>query len=203
MEPPLAARMDLLGTETAFEVLARAKALEAEGKEILHFEMGEPDFDTPPHVVEAAHEALKAGYTHYGPAPGLPEFRAALAAHVSSTRGVEVGADSVVVVPGAKPILFFTILSLVEEGTEVLVPDPSFPIYESVVKGMGGTAVSYHLPEKRGFNPDPAELREKMSDRTRLVILNSPGNPTGGVMDDGEMDEFAGIVRDSDAWVLT
>ena len=203
MELPLAARMERLGTETAFEVLARAKALEAEGRDILHLEVGEPDFDTPSFVVDAAAEALRGGWTRYGPAPGLPEVRHAVAERTAATRGVPVRPEEVVVSPGAKPLLFFTALALVDEGDEVLVPDPGFPIYASVARFAGGTVVPYSLPEARGFAPDPDEIASLLTPRTKLVVLNSPGNPAGGVLGGADLDRTAEAIRASDAWVLS
>ena len=174
-----AGRMERLGTETAFLVLARAKQLEAEGRSICHLEIGEPDFDTPGHIVAAAHDALDGGHTHYGPAAGDPELRAAIAEYAGAFRGVTIAPEQVVVVPGAKPILFFALLALVEEGDEVLVPDPGFPIYASVVAMAGGIPVGYALDEAQGFAIDPRTLRN-----AKGAIFNTPQNPTGGVIDD-------------------
>ncbi|MHC4549638.1 MAG: pyridoxal phosphate-dependent aminotransferase [Planctomycetota bacterium] len=183
-----ARRMERLGTETAFEVFARAKALEAEGRSICHLELGAPDFATPDHVVEAACEALHAGHTKYGPAPGDPELRQAIAAYAGALRGVSLRPEEVVVVPGAKPILFFALLALVEEGDEVLVPDPGFPIYASVVALAGGKPVPYHFDEARGFALDPATLR-----RARGGIFNTPHNPTGGLIEAADWDRIADL----------
>ncbi len=178
----LAERMSRLGTESAFEVLVRARELEARGKEIIHLEIGEPDFPTPSHIAEAATRALRDGWTHYGASAGLPELRQAVAEDVSRRRGIKVDPAEVVITPGAKPIIFFSILALVERGDEVLYPDPGFPIYESMVRFVGGRPVPYGLREDRDFDVDINELIRKISDRTRLIILNSPHNPTGGVM---------------------
>src|SRR5208337_5289671 len=178
----LAKRMSRLGTETAFEVLVRARALERQGKPIIHLEIGEPDMDTPANVVEAGVDALRKGFTHYGPAAGLPELREAIAAEVSSSRGIKVSPEEVVIVPGGKPIIFFTILSLIEEGDEVIYPNPGFPIYESMINYMGGKAVPIQLHEERDFAMDVSELAPLITDRTRLIILNSPQNPTGGIL---------------------
>lgn len=183
-----AKRMERLGTETAFEVLARAKQLEAAGRSVCHLEIGAPDFDTPDFVVAAACDALHAGYTKYGPAAGDPELRAEVAAYAGALRGVEIDPAAVVVVPGAKPILFFTLLALVEEGDEVLVPDPGFPIYASVVALAGGTPVPYRLDEERGFTIDPATLR-----RARGGIFNTPHNPTGGLITADDWDRIAAL----------
>jgi aspartate aminotransferase len=150
----LARRMSRLGTETAFEVLNKARALERQGKSIIHLEIGEPDFDTPANVVEAGIDALRKGWTHYGPSAGLPDLRQALAEYVSRTRGVKVSPEEVVVVPGGKPIIFFTILALIDEGDEVIYPNPGFPIYESMILYVGGTAVPIHLKEDRDFSLD-------------------------------------------------
>ena len=189
----LARRMSRLGTETAFEVLNKARALERQGKSIIHLEIGEPDFDTPANVVEAGIEALRQGWTHYAPSAGLPELRQALAEYVSRTRGVKVTSDEVVVVPGGKPIIFFTILALIDEGDEVIFPNPGFPIYESMIHYVGGRAVPIPLREDRDFSLDVNELASLISDRTRLIILNSPQNPTGGVLERRELEQIAEI----------
>src|SRR5581483_8992622 len=178
----LAERMSRLGTETAFEVLNKARALERQGKNIIHLEIGEPDFDTPKNIVESAVTALHKGWTHYGPSAGLPELRQAIAQEVSQTRGVEVTADEVVVVPGGKPIIFFSILALCDEGDEVIYPNPGFPIYESMIHYVGGHAVPIRLKEEKDFGLDVDELASLITDRTKLIIINSPQNPTGGVL---------------------
>jgi aspartate/methionine/tyrosine aminotransferase len=189
----LAPRMDRLGTESAFEVLARAKALERQGRSVIHLEIGEPDFDTPAHIKEAAKQALDAGWTHYGPSAGLPELREAIAKHVGETRGVPVSPDEVVVTPGAKPIMFFTILALVAPGDEVIYPNPGFPIYESVINFVGGVPVPIPLREETGFGFDLDLFERKVSPRTRLIIVNSPQNPTGGVLDRGQLERIASL----------
>lgn len=178
----LAGRMSRLGTETAFEVLNRARALEKQGKDIVHLEIGEPDFDTPSNVIEAGANALHHGWTHYGPAAGLPELRQTIADYVSRTRNVPVSSDEVIVVPGGKPIIFFTILALIESGDEVIYPNPGFPIYESMVEYSLGKAIPIPVREDRDFSIDTKELASLITDRTKLIILNSPHNPTGGVM---------------------
>ncbi len=195
--------MGRLGTESAFEVLDRAQELERQGREIIHLEIGEPDFDTPGHVIAAGKRALDEGYTRYGPSAGLPELREAIAAHVAQTRGVPVAADEVVVTPGAKPIIFFTILALVNRGDEVIVPNPGFPIYESVVNFVGGVPVPIPLVEERGFGVDLAELERRVSKRTKLIILNSPHNPTGGVLERDEMGRIAELARHSKVPILS
>ena len=195
-------RMARLGTETAFEVLARARALEAQGREIIHLEIGEPDFDTPGHIVAAAKQALDEGYTHYVHAAGLPELRAAIAAHVSATRAVPVDPEEVVVTPGAKPVMFFAALMLCQDGDEVLYPDPGFPIYESVAAFSGATPVPLRLRPEIGFRLDLDELRDKLSDRTRLVILNYPHNPTGASIPAGDLAAIAALVRGRNLVVL-
>jgi aspartate/methionine/tyrosine aminotransferase len=200
--PKIAARMDRLGTEGAFEVLARARALEAQGRRIVHLEIGEPDFETAPHVKEAGKRAIDEGYTHYGPSAGLMPARQAIARYVSATRGIPVSPEQVVVTPGAKPILFFSILAVVDEGDEVLVPDPGFPIYESVVRYIGATPVPVPLRQERAFRFDPDELRQRVTARTSLIILNSPQNPTGGVLDRSDLEAVAEIARARDLWVL-
>jgi aspartate aminotransferase len=191
----VAERMGRLGTETAFEVLARARALERQGKSVVHLEIGEPDFDTPLHVREAAKRALDAGMTHYGPSAGLPELREAIAKHIGETRGIPVAADEVVVTPGAKPIMFFAIMALVNRGDEVVYPNPGFPIYESVINFVGGVPVPVPLLEETGFGFDLAALERKVSKKTRLLIINSPENPTGGVLAPEEIGRIAEIAR--------
>ena len=202
-ELQLARRMSRLGTETAFEVLNKARALERQGKSIIHLEIGEPDFDTPANVVEAGIEALRQGWTHYAPSAGLPELRQALAEYVSRTRGVKVASDEVVVVPGGKPIIFFTILALIDEGDEVIFPNPGFPIYESMIHYVGGRAVPIPLREGRDFSLDVNELASLISDRTRLIILNSPHNPTGGVLERRELEQIAEIIGDRNLMILS
>jgi len=199
----LARRMSRLGTETAFEVLNKARALEGQGKSIIHLEIGEPDFDTPANVVEAAVDALHKGWTHYGPSAGLPELRQTIAAYVARTRGVKVSPDEVVVVPGGKPIIFFTILSLIEAGDEVIYPNPGFPIYESMIQYVGGRAVPIHLREDRDFSLDVDELAALITDRIKLIILNSPHNPTGGVMQRSDIEQVARVIGDRNILVLS
>src|SRR5580693_9278964 len=193
-ELQLAQRMSRLGTETAFEVLNKARALERQGKSIIHLEIGEPDFDTPANVVEAAVDALHKGWTHYGPSAGLPELRQSIANYVSRTRGVEVTPDEVVVVPGGKPIIFFTMLALIDEGDEVIYPNPGFPIYESMIHYVGGKAVPIQLREGYDFSLDVNELAALINDRTRLIILNSPEKPTGGVLERRNMEQIAKLI---------
>ena len=199
----LARRMSRLGTETAFEVLNKARALERQGKSIIHLEIGEPDFDTPSNVIEAGVDALRKGWTHYGPSAGLPELRQALAEYVSRTRGVKVSSDEVVVVPGGKPIIFFTILSLIDEGDEVIYPNPGFPIYESMIHYVGGRAVPIQLREERDFSLDVDELASLINERTRLIILNSPQNPTGGVLERRDIEQIAKIIGDRNVMILS
>ena len=173
--------MSRLGTETAFEVLAKAKALEAQGKDIIHLEIGEPDFDTPKNIVEAGVDALRNGWTHYGPANGQPEAREVVADYVARTRGIEVGADEVTIVPGGKPTMFYAMLALIEQGDEVIYPNPGFPIYESMVNFTGGKAVACPIRESNHFALDPQDVISRLTPKTKMVILNSPANPTGGV----------------------
>src|SRR5581483_10032066 len=199
----LAGHMSRLGTESAFEVLVRARALEAQGRRIIHLEIGEPDFPTPRHIVEAGQRALDEGWTKYGPSAGLPELRTAIAAYVSRTRGVPVGPERVCVVPGGKPILFFGMMALLEPGDEVIYPDPSFPIYESMIRFTGAVPVAVPLVEERGFSFDLEALRKALSDRTRLVILNSPANPTGGVLGRSAVLAIADLLRGRDVMVLS
>jgi len=199
----LAKRMSRLGTETAFEVLVRAKALEKQGRSIIHLEIGEPDMPTPTNVVDAGVKALRDGYTHYGPAAGLPELREAIAAEVSASRGIKVAPEEVVVVPGGKPIIFFTMLALVDEGDEVIYPNPGFPIYESMINFLSGKPVPIPLREDRDFRLDVDELASLITDRTKLIILNSPHNPTGGLITKEDVHEIARAIGDRDIMVLS
>jgi aspartate/methionine/tyrosine aminotransferase len=199
----LAERMSRLGTETAFEVLNRARALERQGKDIIHLEIGEPDFSTPENVINAGIFALHAGWTHYGPSAGLPELREAIAEEVSRTRGVRVQPEEVVVVPGGKPIIFFSILALINSGDEVIYPNPGFPIYESMANYVGGNAVPIRLREDRDFSLNVDELASLINDRTRLVILNSPQNPTGGVLSKRDIEQIAAAIGDRNIFVLS
>lgn len=199
----LAKRMSRLGTETAFEVLARARALESQGRHIIHLEIGEPDQDTPANIVGAAVDALHQGATHYGPSAGLPDLRKAIAEDVARSRGIKVSPDEVVVVPGGKPIIFFTILALIEEGDEVIYPNPGFPIYESMINFLGGKAVPVHLHEDRDFRLDVDELAKEITDRTKLIIINSPQNPTGGVMTREDVQDLAAAIGDRDIMVMS
>ena len=203
LELRLASRMSRLGTETAFEVLNRARALEKQGKEIVHLEIGEPDFDTPANVVQAGVDALHKGWTHYGPAAGLPELRQAIAEYVSRTRKVPVSSEEVVVVPGGKPIIFFTILALIEAGDEVIYPNPGFPIYESMINYSLGKAVPIPLREERDFSVDVKELAALITERTKLIILNSPHNPTGGVITKQDILEIAEAIGDRNILILS
>ena len=199
----LAQRMSRLGTETAFEVLVRAKALEKQGRSIIHLEIGEPDMDTPANVVEAGVNALRQGYTHYGPAAGLPELREAIAHDVATSRGIQVAPEEVVIVPGGKPIIFFTMLALVDEGDEVIYPNPGFPIYESMINFLQGRPVPIRLREQRDFRLDVNELADLITDRTRLIILNSPHNPTGGIITKEDVQDIARAIGDRDIMVLS
>ncbi len=199
----LASRMSRLGTETAFEVLNRAKALEKQGRQIIHLEIGEPDFATPPNIVSAAVDALHKGWTHYGPSAGLPDLRKEIADYVSRTRNVPVASEEVVVVPGGKPIIFFTMLAFVEAGDEVIYPNPGFPIYESMINYMGGRAVAIPLREERDFSLDVKELASLITDRTKLIILNSPHNPTGGVLTKRDIFDVADAISGRNILVLS
>ena len=201
--PHLATALERLGTETAFEVLARARALEATGKRVIHLEIGEPDFDTPPHIVEAAAKALKDGQTHYCPAPGIPALREACATHLSNHRGLDVHPDSIVVTPGAKPFLFYGILATCNPGDEVIYPNPGFPIYESAIKWAGATPVPLPLTEETDFAFTADDLRSRLTPKTKMVILNSPGNPTGGYNSKQLNAEIAAVLADHDCWILS
>ncbi len=198
----LAERMGRIGVEGAFTVLVKARALEAQGRDIIHLEIGEPDFPTPHHIVEAAKQALDQGWTHYGPPQGLPELREAIAAYISRTRGIRVGPEHVCVVPGGKPIIFFPMLALLEPGDEVIYPNPGFPIYESMINFLGAKPVPIPLVEERGFSFDLNLLRDRLSPKTKLLILNSPHNPTGGVIPAADIRAIADLVRDRDLVVM-
>ena len=198
-----AQRMNRLGTETAFEVLARAKALEAQGQKILHFEIGEPDFDTPAHIKDAAIQALHDGFTHYGPTPGLPILREAIAEAVSASRGIPVSPDEVIVTPGAKPVMFFALLAYAQAGDEVIYPNPSFPIYESMINFVGATPVPIPLLESNGFSFDMARFEASLSPRTKMIILNSPGNPTGGIIAAPDLRRIAEVALERGIMVLS
>ncbi|MFQ5864913.1 MAG: pyridoxal phosphate-dependent aminotransferase [bacterium] len=199
----LSERMNLLGTETAFEVMARAKALEARGKDIIHLQIGEPDFTTPKHIIEAAVVALREGQTHYSPAAGIMPLREAIVEEVHGRRGVRPQVEQVIVTPGAKPIMFFVILACIEQGDEVIYPNPGFPIYESVINFVGGTPVALPLWEENDFRFDPDEFRSLVTDRTRLIIINSPQNPTGGILTQADIEVVAEVAKEKDLWVLS
>jgi aspartate/methionine/tyrosine aminotransferase len=199
----LAQRMNRIGVEGAFEVLVRARALEAQGRDIIHLEVGEPDFDTPRHIVDAGKQALDQGWTHYGPPQGLPELREAIASYICRTRGIRVGAEHVCVVPGGKPIIFFPLMALVEPGDEVIYPNPGFPIYESMINFLGAKPVPIPLVEDRGFSFDLNVLKDSLSPKTKMLILNSPHNPTGGVIPAADVRAIADLVRDRDLVILS
>jgi len=199
----LAERMSRLGTETAFEVLNRARALERQGKDIIHLEIGEPDFDTPQNVIEAGVEAMRAGWTHYGPSAGYPDLRQAIADEVGRSRGVKVAPEEVVVVPGGKPIIFFSILALIDQGDEVIYPNPGFPIYESMINYVGGRAVPVRLREEKDFTLEANELSHLITDQTKLIILNSPQNPTGGTLTKRDIEQIAAAIGDRNIFVLS
>jgi len=195
--------MSRLGTETAFEVLAKARQLESDGKNIIHLEIGEPDFDTPANVVQKGILALEQGYTHYGPTPGLMEVRNRIANEVSRTRGIPVLAENVVITPGAKPIMFFAILALIDEGDEVLYPNPGFPIYESMIRFVGGVPVPMKLLSSRDFNVDIDEISNQITSKTKLMIINSPNNPCGSVIDRGQLKKLADLAKENHIMVLS
>lgn len=201
--PTFAKRMSRLGTESAFEVLAKAKGLEAQGKDIIHLEIGQPDFSTPMNVCEAAFKAMKDGHTGYCPSAGLPEFREVAAQHISETRGVEIHPDEVTVTPGAKPIIFFTILALIDEGDEVIYPEPGFPVYESVIDFIGGKPVPLPLREEVDFRFKIDDLVDSITENTKLLILNSPQNPTGGTLTESDLAAIAELVEKHKFYVLT
>lgn len=199
----LAERMSVLGTETAFEVLAKARRLEAEGRHIIHLEIGEPDFATPDNVVKAGVDALEGGDTHYGPSPGFPAVRDRIAAEVSDTRGISVTGENVVITPGGKPIMFFTMLALVDPGDEVLYPNPGFPIYESMIRFTGGVPVPMKLQESLDFNINIEEVAGQITDKTKLMVINSPNNPCGSVIAEEDLKALAGLAREHDIIVLS
>src|SRR5215469_16083906 len=198
----LANKIGRLGVESAFDVLVRARALEAQGRSVIHLEIGEPDFPTPPHIIEAAKQALDEGWTHYGPTQGLPELREAIADYVARTRGTRTDARNVCVTPGGKPIIFFPLIALLEEGDEAIYPNPGFPIYESMIRFLGARPVPIPLEENRGFSFDLDLFRSRLTAKTKLVILNSPQNPTGGVIPREDLREIALLLRDRDVMVL-
>ncbi len=199
----LAKRMERLGTETAFVVLARAKALEAQGKEIVHLEIGEPDFDTPRNIIDKAIAALNSGWTHYGPAAGLPDARRVFAEHIARDRGLAVGPEHVVITPGGKPIMYYVLTALVDPEDEVIYPNPGFPIYESVINFLGARAVPLKLAEEKRFCFDVGDLERLITPRTKLLIINSPQNPTGGVLSASDLDAIAALAVKHGFWVLS
>jgi aspartate/methionine/tyrosine aminotransferase len=200
--PPLAAALTRLGTETAFSVLARAKELERQGADVIHLEIGEPDFETPEHIRDAAIQALHDGLTHYCPSAGVEEFRTAIATYLSQTRSLDIPSSRCLVATGAKPFLFFTVLATCEPGDEVIYPDPGFPIYESAIRWIGATPVPLPLREEAAFSLDPEALASLLSPRTKLVIVNSPQNPTGGALTPDEARGVAEVLERSNVWVL-
>ncbi len=197
----LANRMERLGTETAFDVLCRAKELEC-SRTVIHLEIGEPDFATPRHIVEAAKQALDEGWTHYGPSAGLPELREAIADYAGRIRGVKFFPEQVVVTPGAKPVMAFAIMALVDTGDEVIYPNPGFPIYESMIEYMGGRPVPVRLREERNFRLDAEELAQMVNSRTKLIVINSPANPTGGVLTREDLRLIADTALKHNVWIL-
>ncbi|HEX8938703.1 MAG TPA: pyridoxal phosphate-dependent aminotransferase [Candidatus Limnocylindrales bacterium] len=199
----LASRMDGIGTETAFEAAARARALEATGRHVIHLEIGEPDFDTPANVREAAKRALDAGATHYAPFPGIPELRRAIAADATARKGFAVDPERVFVTVGGKGVMYYAILALVDPGDEVIVPDPGYPIYESVTRFVGGTPVPIPIRQEQGFRLDPDELASLVTPRTKLLVINSPANPTGGVLTADDLERIAAVAREHDLMVLS
>ena len=198
----LAKRMNRLGTETAFEVLMKARKLEAAGADIIHLEIGEPDFDTPRNIIDAGAQALNNGFTHYGPSPGLQEVRDRIAQEIADTRGIPVSGENVVITPGGKPVMFFAILALIDEGDEVLYPNPGFPIYESMINFVGGIPVPMKLLPERDFNIDVAEVASQISPRTKMMIINSPNNPCGSIIEKKDLKELAALAADNGIVVL-
>lgn len=199
----IAGRMSRLGTETAFEVLVRARALEAQGRDIVHLEIGEPDFDTPQNIIDSAKEALDSGFTHYGPSAGLPQAREAIAAYVERTRGIECSPDEVVITPGAKPIMFYAMMATIDEGDEVIYPNPGFPIYESVIKFLGAKAIPLPLQESKEFRFDLSDLEDRITEKTRMIIINTPQNPTGGILTHDDLRGIAELANRHDLIVFS
>ena len=199
----LSSRQKRLGTETAFETLAKAKKLEAQGKNVIHLEIGEPDFDSPEHVVNAAKKALDEGFTHYGPSAGQPELREAIAVHQGEVNSYKISPDRVIVTPGAKPVMFFSILALIERGDEVIYPNPGFPIYESMINYVGGTAVPMKLEESKNFNANIDDLKKLINDKTKMIIINTPNNPCGSVTQIEDLEQIAKIAVENDIIVLS
>ena len=199
----LASRMELIGTETAFEAAARARALEATGREVIHLEIGEPDFDTPVNVREAAKRALDSGATHYAPFPGIPDLRAAIAEDYTARRGMSVAPDRVFVTVGGKGVMYYAIMALIESGDEVIVPDPGYPIYASVTRFVGGTVVPISIRQENDFRLDIDELISLVTPRTRMIVLNSPANPTGGVLTREDLERIAALAVERDLTVLS
>jgi aspartate aminotransferase len=195
--------MNHIGVESAFDVLVRARALEKQGRSVIHLEIGEPDFPTPKHIVEAGKRALDEGWTKYGPTPGFPELREAIASYISRTRNITVQPDMVCVVPGGKPIMYFTMIALLEPGDEVMFPDPGFPIYESMIRFLGAKPVSMPLLESKNFSLDLNMFRDRLSSKTKMVVLNSPQNPTGGIIPASDLAEMAAMLRDRDVMILS
>lgn len=198
-----ATRLNRLGTENAFEILAEVNRLKAEGRDIISFAIGEPDFETPDHIKDAAIQALRNNQTHYGPSNGILPLREAIAKHVSATRQIAVNPNQVVVMPGGKPIIYYTIHALVNEGDEVIYPNPGFPIYESVIRFVGGVPVPAPLSEANGFSFDIERLKQLVSPKTKLLILNSPQNPTGGIISPADLAEIARLAEQYDFWILS
>ncbi len=199
----LSSRQSLLGTETAFEILARAKQLESKGRDIIHLEIGEPDFETPDHIKQAAWKALQDGYTHYGPSAGQPELREAVAKHQTEYQGYEISPNRILITPGAKPVMFFSIMALIEDGDEVICPNPGFPIYESVVRYVGGVPVPLPLREEERFSPSLAETQKLITDKTKMIVINSPNNPCGSSTPSEDLEQIARIAVNNNLVVLS
>ena len=199
----LAQRMSRLGTETAFEVLAKAQRLEAQGKKIIHLEIGEPDFETPANIVNEGRQALVDGYTSYNPSPGYDDLRVVIASEIAKTRGIQANGGNVIVTPGGKPIMFFAIMALIEKGDEVLYPNPGFPIYESMINYCGGTAVPMRLHEDKECNIDIDDVKRQITPNTKLMIVNSPNNPCGSIIGDKELQDLSLLAKKHDILVLS
>lgn len=199
----MAKRLGRLGTENAFVVLAQVTRLKEEGKDIINFGVGEPDFDTPSNIKRAGISAIENNMTHYSSPAGLPDFKRTVADYISKTRNIEVGMDEVVITPGVKPMIFYSIHALVDEGDEVIYPNPGYPIYESVINFVGGKAVPIPILESKGFSFDIDYLEKAVTGKTKLIILNSPQNPTGGILSESDLEKIADIANKKDLWVLS
>lgn len=199
----LADRMADLGTENAFKVLAEVNKLKSQGKDIISFGLGEPDFDTPTNIKQAAINAINQNYTHYGPSAGLPALRESIAKYISESRNIKIEPDEVVVTPGGKPVIFYSILCLINPGDEVIYPNPGYPIYESIINFAGAKAVPIPIIEEKNFSLDVGQLQKLITTKTRMIILNSPQNPTGGIIEREDLEAIAGLAKAHNIIILS